>query len=150
MSERSTQISIPTDSDGFLSFECPFCEERFKLAANEVQEDDVFVLHCPICGLNDDAQSFLSSGVIEAAQTAAMNLAYDAINEAMKGWERRSRSSDLIRFKAGSPLKHEPEKVLIEDEAFELHEFACCDRSAKVQPIDEVAGVYCPYCGTAE
>lgn len=150
MSERSTQISIPTDLDGFLSLECPFCEGRFKLSASEVQEDDVVLIHCPICGLSDEPNSFLTSEVVEAANIMLQNLAYDVVNDAMKGWERRSRGNKSMTFKAGRPIRHEPEAVLIEDDSLKLHVFECCDRSAKVSVMDAALILKCPYCGVAQ
>lgn len=150
MSERSTEISIPLDSDGFVSLECPFCEERFKLSAGEVQNDDVYEIHCPLCGLSDEPNSFWTTEAVEAARVVMENMARDVINEAMKGWERRSRSNKFMTFKAGLPIKHEPEVVLIEDNSLEIHTFDCCHRSAKVKAIGEALILKCPYCGVAE
>lgn len=150
MSERGMSISIPLDSDGFLSLECPFCEERFKLSAGEVEGDDVSEIYCPICGLTDEPSNFKTKEVVDAINVAFQNMAYDFLNDEMKAWERRSRGNKLMTFKAGPPIKHEPEVVLIEDDSLDIHTFDCCKRRAKVRAIDEALILKCPYCGVAE
>ena len=49
MSDGTFEISIEGDSEGYVTFECPFCESEFKLNASEFQdEDNVFSeLFCP-------------------------------------------------------------------------------------------------------
>ena len=42
------KVSLPTDSDGFLSQECPFCEQRFKVLFGQGSQEPVS--HCPYCG----------------------------------------------------------------------------------------------------
>lgn len=46
MADKIIQISIPADEDGFVSFECPHCEQRFKLRADEFEESDIINLFC--------------------------------------------------------------------------------------------------------
>ena len=35
--EKSFTINLSSDTDGFLEYECPFCEQKFRLATNEFQ-----------------------------------------------------------------------------------------------------------------
>lgn len=149
MSNRSTHISIPTDPDGFLSMECPFCIGRFKLEAGEAHDYDFIVVHCPICGLNSDPNNFWTSNAVEAAQIAAMNLAREVINDSMKDWEHSFKRMKGVSLKRGAPLKPEADKVLLELPDLELEELECCHKSVKVNPLDKSVGVYCPYCGLA-
>ncbi|CAN5908338.1 hypothetical protein BH23PLA1_BH23PLA1_37560 [soil metagenome] len=44
MEERTT-ISIPTDSEGFISRKCPACSKRFKVTLG--QGSDKPLTHCP-------------------------------------------------------------------------------------------------------
>ena len=59
----STEISftIQGDSEGYVTFECPFCGSEFKLQADEFQSDDepLEELFCPYCGLTREKNDFL-------------------------------------------------------------------------------------------
>ena len=62
MGDMHLKISIPCDTDGYLAFECPFCETEFKLLGSDFQKeeqpfDDLF---CPYCGLTDKRDSFFT------------------------------------------------------------------------------------------
>ena len=48
MEERALQINFPTDADGYLSQECPSCEQRFKVLFGEGSEEPISF--CPYCG----------------------------------------------------------------------------------------------------
>ncbi len=82
MSTRSFTITIQGDSEGYVTFECPFCNSEFKLQAAEYQNnDDPFEeLFCPYCGLTKEKKEFLSSDVIEQARTIAYNHMVDELN----------------------------------------------------------------------
>lgn len=59
MADKTIQVSIPADEDGYVSFECPHCEQRFKLRADEFEESDIINLFCPICGLVHELDHFI-------------------------------------------------------------------------------------------
>ena len=40
MSTENFTISIQGDSEGYVTFECPYCNSEFKLQAGEYQNDD--------------------------------------------------------------------------------------------------------------
>jgi redox-regulated HSP33 family molecular chaperone len=40
MSYKTFEISIPADEDGYVTFQCPYCNQRFKLNASEIQDSD--------------------------------------------------------------------------------------------------------------
>ena len=46
-------FTIQGDSEGYVTFLCPFCGSEFKLRADEYQNDDKPFedLFCPYCGL---------------------------------------------------------------------------------------------------
>lgn len=53
MSTENFTITIQGDSEGYVTFECPYCDSEFKLQAGEYQNDDepFEELFCPYCGL---------------------------------------------------------------------------------------------------
>jgi len=149
MSKYTAQLSIPPDDDGFVSFNCPQCKERFKLAVDEVQDDSVSDLHCPICGLSNEKGYFISDEAREAATEMAKNLARQMINDAMKDFGKGFKNIKNVSYKPGPPIKMEPERTLIEDIDLEAVELPCCHKSVKIRQLDQGAGLYCPYCGLA-
>ena len=70
MSDVTFTFSIEGDSEGYVTFECPFCGAEFKLQAGEYQDEDkpLEELFCPYCGLTKGKDEFLSAEVIEQAQ----------------------------------------------------------------------------------
>ncbi len=46
----NVEISLNTDEQGFLSQECPSCEERFKVRMGEGSDEPISF--CPFCGHN--------------------------------------------------------------------------------------------------
>ena len=105
----STEISftIQGDSEGYVTFECPFCGSEFKLQADEFQSDDepLEELFCPYCGLTREKNDFLSSDVIEKAQALAYNYAIEELNKTFGNMAKSiNRSNGLIKM-TYKPLK---------------------------------------------
>ena len=142
-------MPIPTDDSSFGSFNCPFCRERFKLAAIEVQDSLVVVIHCPICGMNHERGRFMSLDAMDAARIVGRNLAREMVSDLVKDFGKSFRNTKNVRFTRPRrrPLKMEPERTLVESIDLEHLDLSCCDRSVKVRVLDQAAGIYCPYCG---
>ena len=51
MSTENFTITIQGDSEGYVTFECPYCDSEFKLQAGEYENDDEPFedLFCPYC-----------------------------------------------------------------------------------------------------
>ena len=144
MSEEKTNIYIPTDEDGFIELQCPFCNEVFRLDADDVQSDDTLGIFCPNCGLTGEFNDFLTADVIESVQIAERNLAKEMINKELKKMEKESGGF----LKVKEELELETEKtVFLKNMDASLITFACCEKSAKVSFHIEVNGAYCPFCG---
>lgn len=148
MSEYKFEINIPADDEGFVTFECPYCGNRFKLNVNEFKESSVIGMYCPICGLINEITNFYTSDVIEKAEEIAMNHAIDLINNMFRNLERSTKGSKYLKFKTQN-IKKDTGKVLYENvDEFEIVELNnCCNKSIKVTLIDKFIGTYCPYCG---
>ena len=147
MNEVSFSISIPTDSEGFITLQCPFCNDKFKLKASDFEREDIFELFCPYCGLKDEASSYIKDEVKEQAQVLAVNYAKSHIHKLFQNFEKTSRGNKSVSFKAGKIPKMEDEKVLFESEGFERIDLKCCDISVKTNFLNQEFGVYCPCCG---
>ena len=147
MSETTFKINIPTDDDGFLTLQCLFCKDQFKLTAHDFEREDIIDLFCPYCGLKDESSSFITDDVIEQARILAINYTQSQINKSLKDLEKSSRGNKHISFKVDQPLKMEEDKVLFEREELELITLKCCELEIKAQTISKEIGVYCPCCG---
>ena len=147
MADKIIQISIPADEDGFVSFECPHCEQRFKLRADEFEESNIINLFCPLCGLAHDLDHFYSKDFIEKATNLANQEAMETIYDMFKNLERKSRGNKFVKFKAGPKTRVDIKKIYENiDELIEV-EVECCNRHLKVTELDKLIGVYCSYCG---
>ena len=149
MSE-TLSFKIQGDSEGYVTFECPFCGSEFKLQAGEYQNDEVLFeeLFCPYCGLTKEKNEFLSADVIEKAQAIAYNYMVEESNKTFKKMQKSvKRSKGLIKMDF-KPLKKVATKELKDKDTTET-EFlcSCCERSVKVLYCAGVAKVFCPYCG---
>lgn len=141
-------ISLPADADGYVTFQCPYCNSRFKLSADEYQDEEkpFDELCCPYCGLSHDKSRFFSDDVIDVATTMAKNYAIELINESFGKIAHDTRNSFVkMTF---NPMKSEDVKKLNENETEET-EFKCpyCDRHVKVVYCIGESKTYCPYCG---
>ncbi len=143
-------FTIQGDSEGYVTFECPFCGSEFKLQAGEYQSDDEPFedLFCPYCGLTKEKNAFLSSEVIEKAQALAYNYAMEELNKAFgKMTKSINRSKGLIKM-TYKPLKKVATKELKDKDTAETEfECSCCNRHMKVLYCAGASKVFCPYCG---
>ncbi|MDZ5712782.1 hypothetical protein [Jeotgalibacillus haloalkalitolerans] len=137
------EISIPTDSEGFYSLQCPHCKTRFKGYAGDHDSIDYIELYCPSCGLSSNKSSFTPKDVIDHAITIARNYIQQEFYNTLK---KSTKGKNGLSFKGKKPRLETP-KLLTEDEILEQIELHCCEKIIKVN-IDQIASnVYCPYCG---
>ena len=143
-------VIIQGDSEGYVTFECPFCGSEFKLQAGEYQDEEFPFeeLFCPYCGLTRNKNDFLSREVIEQAQAMAYNYAIEELNKALgKMAKSINRSNDIIKMKY-RPLKKVTTKELRDKDTSEV-EFSCicCNRHVKALYCAGSSKIFGPYCG---
>lgn len=143
-------VIIQGDSEGYVTFECPFCGSEFKLQAGEYQDEEFPFeeLFCPYCGLARNKNDFLSREVIEQAQAMAYNYAIEELNKALgKMAKSINRSNGIIKMKY-RPLKKVTTKELRGKDTSEV-EFSCicCNRHVKALYCAGSSKIFCPYCG---
>ena len=146
----SMSITLQADSDGFITFECPYCESSFKLSAGDLNDESFPVeeLFCPYCGLSNKPNTFLSSDAIEAAKVKAYNYMAEMLNKEFgKTAKSINRRGSLIKM-SYKPLKIEAEKEVKDNDTVEgIFSCKACERDVKVLNNAGLSKVFCPYCG---
>jgi transcription elongation factor Elf1 len=152
MGDVTFSIKIQGDSDGYVTFECPFCGSEFKLQAGEYQDEEQPIedLFCPYCGLTKEKNNFLSHEVIEQVETIANNYMVDEINRVFGKMQKSfNRSKGMIKIKMDyKPLKKVATKELKDKDTAETEfQCDCCQHHVKVLYCAGASKIFCPYCG---
>ena len=136
-------FTLPSDNEGFIEYECPFCEEIFRLNKNffqgEQKNDELF---CPLCGMKSNAQNFYTTECVEYMSQMQIYLAESYLDKQLKDVAKKSKG--LMKYKNKNHLQ--------EPEIFDLHheietKYHCkkCEESFKTKMGSNI--IYCPYCG---
>ena len=145
MSDVTFEISIPADNDEYCLMQCPTCGEFFKLTPSDYEDDGILEIWCPACGIV--GVNYITEDVMELALAKAQNYANDLIYNEMKKLEK-SFKGGAVSFKAGKKPKSEPENLVRAGiEALSIVLYTCCKRNAKIKPLLQITGCYCPFCG---
>lgn len=149
MSEVSFKVEIEADKDGYVSFECPFCNSDFRLRADEFQNDDpVFTeMYCPYCGLSDEPSSFYTEEVMEQVKAIATNYMYEELNKAFSNMSKQMNKSKFVKM-SYKPLKKLNVKDLkTEESTEEIFECNKCNNHVKALYCAGKSKIFCSYCG---
>ena len=149
MSDVKFEISIEGDSEGYVTFECPFCESEFKLNADEFQdEDNVFLeLYCPYCGLIDKVNTFYSKEVIEQAEAIAYNYMMEEVNKIFNDFKRSVKRNKFIKVDFKELKKVNLKELKDKDTTEEIFSCPMCENHIRVLYCAGVSKVFCAYCG---
>lgn len=149
MSDINFDIRIEGDSEGYVTFECPFCESEFKLNANEFQDEDNVVteLFCPYCGLVDEINTFYSKEVIKQVKVVAYNYMVEQMNKTFNDFKRSVRSNKCIKVDFKELKKVNLKELKGNDTVEEIFSCPMCKNHIRVLYCAGVSKVYCAYCG---
>ena len=139
------EISIPTDDEGYILLQCPLCNELFKIKAEDYQDENIFEIHCPSCGLVSD--NYLTDDIKDLALVKAKNYVNDQLYNSIKKMEKNFNKG-IIEFKVGKKPKSEFEKEIdatVGD--FIILLSSCCHKRIKISKSLQLSGYYCPFCG---
>jgi uncharacterized C2H2 Zn-finger protein len=146
--DLTKKIQIPGDRDGFITLQCPYCNEIFKLTISFLEKEYVIDLYCPCCGLKHDSNQFLMTrqDVKEQIEIEIGNLVADVINQFSKNLERNIQSKN-VKFTAGKPISLQTGNLLYEKDELEIMSLRCCNILVKAKDLQKEIGLYCPQCG---
>lgn len=149
MSVKNITIKIEGDIEGYVPFECPYCNLEFKLNASEFQNEEypLIELFCPYCGLVDEPNSFYTKDIIEHMHALAQNYMHEELNKILGKFAKSTSKNKFVKVKF-KPLKPVYIKEL---RAYESNEdcFECkmCKNHVKVIYCAGSSKIYCPFCG---
>ncbi|SMP64270.1 hypothetical protein [Anoxynatronum buryatiense] len=143
------EFSIEGDSEGYVQFECPYCESEFRLMAGEIQNEEEYYheIFCPYCGLADEVSNFYTREAIEHAKELAMNYMYEELNKAFGGIAKKMNKSKLIKMKWKPLKKINVQEMRTEDSVEDEFECTSCNKHVKVLYCAGKSNVFCSYCG---
>lgn len=146
MSEDVTfNISVPSDSDGFVLLQCSLCGEFFKMTPTDFEDDSQLHIWCPNCGLNPD--SLITEEVFDIAMKMANNHVSDLLNDFSKKLSKTFKGGN-IKYKPGQKLKKDSiDPIFSRIDNLEVQTYRCCHKEAKISPNLKMEGGYCPFCG---
>lgn len=147
MSDKTFEIRIPIDEDGFLEMECDFCRNRFMLHADTFHDESYLHFFCPICGFPNETNTFYCTEVLEKVEQIALNYMHSEMERTIGKSIKKINKNGFFKMSINIP-KAEPEKELYQPVSeYETVQLECCNSSVKVQYFDKEIGIYCPLCG---
>ncbi|MDT2471676.1 TFIIB-type zinc ribbon-containing protein [Enterococcus avium] len=143
--ELTFEVSIPSDSEGFVILQCSLCGEFFKMTPTDLEDDSQLQVWCPSCGLNPD--SLFTDEVVEIATKMVNNHVTDLLNDFSKELSKTFKNGN-IKYKSSSKIKKDSIDPLISRiNNLEIQTYECCHQEAKISPSLKLEGGYCPFCG---
>lgn len=135
------EVNIGTDTDGFLSQECPSCIQRFKVKPGEGSDEPIS--YCPHCGHNGQ-ECWHTPEQVEYAQSVAIDT---VVAPELKKLQRQMKRASNGFFKINLDLNlPKPSDSPIEtDEPLAILHFPCCDETVKLRKQEQH---FCIICGT--
>ncbi|MBT8490272.1 MAG: toll/interleukin-1 receptor domain-containing protein [Deltaproteobacteria bacterium] len=134
------EVNFPTDTDGFLSQECPSCEQRFKVHFGEGSEEPISF--CPYCGHNGRDCWYTKEQVAYIEAVAANRVLGPELKKLEREMKRASGGLLKIDMKTELPKPGSP--PMETDEQLEILRFTCCNETVKLTRHDRH---YCIICG---
>jgi len=71
--ERTISIDLPLTSEGMLGRQCPHCEHRFRIDAEEYRNQHYLNLSCPYCRWIADFDEFHTDEQVAYSKSVSMN-----------------------------------------------------------------------------
>lgn len=134
------EISFSTDADGFLSQECPSCEQRFKVIFGEGSEEPVS--YCPYCGHNEQNCWFTQTQV-DYMQLVTADIAL-APELKKFGGQLKRMSKGFLKTSMKSNLPKPSPAPVETDDRLDILRLPCCNETVKVTRHERH---FCIICG---
>jgi hypothetical protein len=142
-------ISLHTDSDGFVSQECPACLGRFKTKFGEGSAEPISF--CPYCShLGRDCwwTPEQAEYIRDVGQQAASELISKELGKMAKDFSRKSGSGLLkVKMDVRSSRGPTPTAPSEPDLDMPIFEYGCCGEHIKYSAAEGIQNLCCIICG---
>lgn len=134
------EVRFDTDSDGFLSQECPSCHQRFKVLFGS--GSDKPISFCPYCCHNEH-DCWWTPEQIDYIQSVATDV---VVRPELEKFQRqlKSSSSDFFQVQLASGIPEPIVSPAEADDPLRVLRFQCCGETIKA---DHRNRYYCIICG---
>ena len=134
------EVNFPTDSDGFLSRECPSCGKRFKVCFDQGSEEPIS--YCPYCRHNEQDCWFTQNQIENVQAIAASTVVAPELDKLAQELERMS--GGFARLDMTSDIIEASIPPMETDDDLRALRLPCCGEIVKVEQEQEY---YCIICG---
>lgn len=135
-------VELPQDCEGYLEYECPFCERRFRLQVNAFQNDEIESLYCPYCGLSSEPEQFGTKELQQLIEETAARYVQEELDKSLTKLAKSSRG--LIKYKPDKKI--EPQNIILDEAINDKIHCGKCDTQFKVDDGTAIMHT-CPLCG---
>ena len=134
------EVRFDTDSDGFLSQECPACHQRFKVLFGS--GSDRSVSFCPYC-CHNEYDCWWTPEQIDYIQSVTTDV---VVRPELEKFQRqlKNTSSDFFQIKMTSDIPDPMVSPVEADDSLKALRFQCCGETIKVNQRNRY---YCIICG---
>jgi hypothetical protein len=133
------EVNFPTDLDGFLSQECPSCNQPFKVLFGQGSSEPISF--CPYCGF-EGQDCWWTQEQVDHAAAAAFSL---VVEPEIKKLQRKLKSSSgLIKLNLEIESPGSESSPIDVEADFNVYRFPCHDETIKAYRRDEL---FCIICG---
>ncbi len=143
--ETKITLSLPTDSDGFITQECPKCRRKFKVRYIKPEKGEVpkLLSYCPYCGFNGN-NCFWTREQTEYIQKIAMS---KIVGPMLDKFGRRLEDTSNGFIKIDTSTKYQKYAIVPrEREGLKKFNFKCCNETIKILENWD-SNLYCIICG---
>ena len=135
-------IQLPVDSDGFVEYRCPFCNNIFRLKTNEFNNLNKNSLMCVYCGISSNVNKYMPKDIEEFIQVSTMKYIQAELDNVMKKIKCKSK---FISVKYQSMKKIETKNIHFDESVSSIIKCEKCNNKIKVKDGSELKH-FCPYC----
>ena len=134
------EVNFPTDSDGFLSQECPSCAKRFKVCFGQGSKEPIS--YCPYCRHNEQDCWFTQNQIEHVQAIAASTVVAPELDKLAREFERMS--GGFAKLDMSSNITEASISPMETDDDLRALRLPCCGEIVKVEQKQEY---YCIICG---
>ena len=139
---NTLSVRFSTDSEGFLSQECPSCKTRFKVRFGEGSDQPI--AFCPYCDHNGKDCWWTPEQAEYMSATVGSEVVGPELDKMAREFNRKTRGrNNLISMSMKVSHSEAPIQPDEPEEAWMKTRFQCCDETIKHQEGEHLRCIIC-------